>query len=97
MLRDFARGYGDAGVPTYPALLDRSADDPPNSYRMTGPQRALARELSHGMVALAAQLEAADRNARPDTGAPQPTCDSPADADGPAAPAHGRLAPRPGP
>ena len=72
MLREFARGYGDVGAPTYPELLARGSDDPPNSYRVTGPQRELARELSDGMVALAARLEAADAATRLDAGAPSP-------------------------
>jgi hypothetical protein len=72
MLREFARGYGDAGAPTCRSLLDRGTADPPGSYRMTGPQRALARELSEGMVTLADQLDAAGANAGLDAGAPSP-------------------------
>jgi hypothetical protein len=70
LLSQFARGYASDLVPTYAELIQRGADDPPNSYRMTGPQRQLAKEISDGMVALAEALNAS--RASLDAGAPNP-------------------------
>jgi Patatin-like phospholipase len=70
MLGQFARGYNHELVPTYAELLRRGPGDPPNSYRMTGPQRELAATLTDGLLALAAELQAA--NASVEDGAPSP-------------------------
>ena len=72
MLREFARGYGDDAEPTYPGLARRKSDAAPAGYRITGPQRRLALELSKGMATLAKHLDDAPDNARLDAGAPSP-------------------------
>jgi hypothetical protein len=50
----------------------RKAGEAPGSYRVTGPQRRLALELSKGMATLAKQLDDAPDNARLDAGSPSP-------------------------
>jgi predicted acylesterase/phospholipase RssA len=70
MLSQFSRGYNHEIVPTYSELLKRGDADPPNSYRMTGPQQQLATMLSDGIVALADALEAAQASL--EAGAPSP-------------------------
>jgi hypothetical protein len=74
LLTNLRKGFlsPEPGERTYTELLDRTANDPPNSYRITAAQREVVLECMDRLVKLAGTLEQAPPQHRPTQKAPRP-------------------------